>query len=408
MKDHLWAWFQRALNKLEQLPFIGTIPSRSRRQVVIGSLISALFLFIVCAFIGARNRGLLGALVGALSGAILGLFLGLLVGKLYTRKLSTPRDSGKLEIQLDQSSSRYLLGDTVSGQVRLLSYMPLHSKGGNISLTCQGTFSHAPVQDAGQGAKLERDITQIYTLEAEVIPPGDLRRGSIQGFAFNLYLPQLGLPTHHGYICIISWTLHAFLSLENDQPLEVSQELLVESQPVAIPQETEVLQPSFSTSSEMSLDIPRAVYAEGETVRGQVHIKPYEQLKAKEIRVVLLRVENTLWGDNRTIYIPEWDATKGVFRAHRSPGGDGTTYVWLEGEDYLAGETILRPSEPASYPFAVEIRREWHPSIQAEQGSVTWRLVATLVCEDEPEQHVSQDLYIHTCVPKVSQLTTLT
>ena len=169
--------------------------------------------------------------------------------------------------------------------------------------------------------------------------------------------------------------------------------MLVESLPVAIPQETEFNQTSFSTSSEMNLALPRTVYAEGETVRGQLHIKPYEQLKAKEIRVVLLRVENTLWGDNRTIYIPEWDATKGVFRAHRSPGGEGTTYVWLEGEDFLAGETTLRPTEPASYPFAVEIRREWHPSIQADQGSVTWRLVATLTCEGETEQHVSQGAY---------------
>ena len=96
--------------------------------------------------------------------------------------------------------------------MRLLSFIPLRSKGGKISLKCQGTFSNAPVQETGQDAKLERDVTRIYSLEAEVIPPGDLRRGSIQGFAFNLSLPQFGLPTHHGYICIINWALHAVLT----------------------------------------------------------------------------------------------------------------------------------------------------------------------------------------------------
>jgi len=69
-------------------------------------------------------------------------------------------------------------------------------------------------------------------------------------------------------------------------------------------------------------------------------------------------------------------------------------------------ETIFRPTETASYPFAVEIMREWRPTIQAEQGSTIWKLGATLECEGEPEQHVFQELYIHTCVPKVSQLTT--
>ena len=36
MKDERWAWFQRILSKLEQLPFIRTIPSRVRRQVIVG------------------------------------------------------------------------------------------------------------------------------------------------------------------------------------------------------------------------------------------------------------------------------------------------------------------------------------------------------------------------------------
>ena len=406
MKDQRWAWVQRTLNKLEQLPFIDAIPSQARLQVIIGSLLAALVLLFVGAFFGARNHGLVGAAIGALCGVIIGLLLGWLMGRILSRGLSSPEGSGKLEIQLDQANSRYLLGDTVSGQVRLQSFIPLHSKGGKISLTCQGTFSHAPNQDSSQGAKLERETTQIYLQEAEVIPPGDLRRGSVQGFAFSLSLPQLCIPTHHGYLCIIKWTLHAFLRLENEQPLEAFQELLIESQPVAMPPETEYRQTSVSRSTELNLILPRTVYAEGETISGQVLLRRYEQIKASEMRVVLLRIENTLQGDNRTVYIAEWDASKGVFHAQRMPGGDGTTYVWLDGEADLCGEVTFRPTEPASYPFSVAIPREWRPSIQADQGSITWKLGATLVCEGEPEQHVFHELYIHTCVPKVSQLTT--
>lgn len=406
MKDQRWAWFQRILNKLEELPFVDAIPMQARSQVIIGSLIAGFLLLFVGALFGAHNRGLMGAGIGALCGTILGLFLGFLMGKILSRGLSSPEGSGRLEIQLDQANSRYLLGDTVSGQVRLQSFVPLHSKGGKISLTCQGTFSHAPTQDTSQGAKLERENSQIYLLEAEVITPGDLRRGSVQGFAFHLSLPQLGIPTHHGYLCIIKWTLHAFLRLENEQPLEVFQELLIESQPVAMPPETEYRQTSVSRTTELNLILPRTVYAEGETISGKVLLRPYEQIKASEMRVVLLRIENTLRGDNRTVYIAEWDANKGVFRAQRTPGGDGTTYVWLEGEADLCGEVTFRPTDPASYPFSVEIMREWRPTIQADQGSTTWKLGATLVCEGEPEQHVFHELFIHTCVPKVSQLTT--
>lgn len=191
MKDRRWAWVQRILNKLEQFPFINTIPSQARLQVILGSSIAALILFFMGVFFGARNRGLVGAVIGAVCGAIIGLFLGWLMGKILSRGLTSPDGSGRLEIQLDQTNFRYLLGDKVSGQVRVQSFIPLHSKGGKISLTCQGTFSHAPAQDSNKGTKLERETPLICSQEAEVIPPGDLRRGSVQGFAFNLSLPQL-------------------------------------------------------------------------------------------------------------------------------------------------------------------------------------------------------------------------
>jgi hypothetical protein len=405
MKDQLRILFRQVLNSLEQLPLITAIPLRARSQVIIGSFISSSVLLIACAFWGGHNRGLAGAIVGAFSGAILGLLLGYLVGRAYARTQVTPEGSGKLEIQLDQSNSRYLLGDSVSGQVRLRSFIPLKSKGGTITLTCQGTFSYAPPQDTGQGGKLERETYQIYLQDADVIPPGNQRRGSVQGYAFSLVLPQVGLPTHHGYLCIIQWTLHAMLNLENEQPLEVTQELLVESQPVAMPPEPEYRQTTESKSTELSLVLPRVVYAEGEAVSGQVLLIPKKQVKARKMRIVLLRVENTLRGDNRALYISEWDADKGVFRAQRMPDADGTTYVWLEGEESLCSEVSFRPNETAFFPFSVQIPCEWRPSFQAELGSTTWRLGVSLVIESEPEQHIFHELNIHTCVAKISQLT---
>jgi hypothetical protein len=405
MRNQWWARIQRVLDKLETLPFMNTIPIRARKQVIVGSIIAGFVLLLVSTFLGAQNRGVVGAAIGAISGAILGLALGFLTGKVLSRGMASPEGIGKLEIQLDQTNSRYLLGDKVSGQVQVQSYIPLKSKGGKIALTCQGTFSHASSVDTEQAAALEQESFQVYLLEADVIPPGDLRRGSVQGFAFNLSLPQLGLPTHHGYLCIIKWSLYALLKFENEQPLEISQELLVESQPVPIPPETEFRQTSNSGVTELSLVLPRTVYAEGETIVGRVRLTPYVPIKAKELRIVLLRTENTPQGDNRTVYIAEWDAAKGVFHAQRTPGGDGTTYIWLEGEAYLASDLAFRPTEPASYSFAVEIAREWRPSFQCEQGSTTWELVATVKCEGEPELHVKQLLNIHTCVPKVSQLT---
>ena len=236
-------------------------------------------------------------------------------------------------------------------------------------------------------------------------PPGELRRGSVQGFAFEVPLPASGIPSHHGYLCIVKWSLHASLLLENEDPLETNFDLLVESQPVALTPEAEYSEVATSPLAQLSLTLPRAVYAEGEVVQGQVSVRPLVNFFAEELRMVLLRIENTPEGDNRRVYVVEWDAAKGVFRGQRVPGGEGTTYYWLEGEVNLMNSINYRGLEPQAYPFAITIPREWRPTMQLVQGSVTWKLGVTLVPEDEPELNVFHELFIHTCVPRVSQLT---
>jgi len=398
---------------LETLPLFTNIPSKARRQVCIGTLAAAIILAIVGIVLGWQRHQLLGGLVGAITGFLLGIILGWFIGSLLERYIGSSEGIGKLEILLDQGNSRYMLGDNVSGQVLLQSNILLRSKGGKIYLTCQGYFSHAPTEDTGEGAKLEKQSEQLYLQEADVVPPGELRRGSIQGFAFRLPLPQAGPPTHHGYLCVIKWSLHARLLIEDESPLEAVYELLVESQPEAVPQE-EVYQPATkSRQAQMSLVLPRIVYAEGEAIQGKITIKPFEQFQAEELRVVLLRVENTPIGDNRKVYVVEWDIDKGVFRGQRVAGGNGTTYAWLEGEADLASDMHFAPQDTVSYPFAIPIPQEWRPSIQVKSpagsevtlGSVTWQLGATLVPADEAPLNIIYDIYVHTCVPRVSQLT---
>ncbi|MHB9034600.1 MAG: vacuolar protein sorting-associated family 26 protein [Anaerolineae bacterium] len=391
--------------RLDSFPLFKTIPAQARFQVAIGTLAAAVILAGIGLVLGWQRHQAVGAIVGTISGLLLGLLLGWFIGTLLERLIGSSEGVGKLEILLDQANSRYMLGDNVSGQVLLQSNIQLRSKGGRISLTCQGYFSHAPTEDSSEGAKLERSAEQLYIQETDVIPPGDLRRGSVQGFAFQLPLPAMGLATHHGYLCVVKWSLHAQLVLENESPLEAFYELLVESQPAAVPPETEYQQITSSRQAQLSIVLPRAVYAEGEIVQGKVNIKPLDHFNAEELRMVLLRIENTPTGDNKRVYIVDWDTEKGVFRGQRVAGGTGTTYYWLEGEANLSEQAHYVPLEAISYPFAIPIPQEWRPSMQIEQGSVTWKLGVTLVVENEPELNVFHELFVHTCVPKISQLT---
>ncbi|MCE5258737.1 MAG: hypothetical protein LLG44_06690 [Chloroflexi bacterium] len=413
MDPHQQTGTHKLLDRFEALPIFTTIPTKARRQVCIGTLAAAFILAVIGIIFGWQRHQLTGALVGAVTGLILGIILGWFIGTLLERFIGSPEGIGKLEILLDQANSRYMLGDNVSGQVLLQSNVLLRSKGGKISLTCQGYFSHAPTEETSEGAKLERQSEQLYIQEADVVPPGDLRRGSVQGFAFQLPLPQQGLPTHHGYLCVVKWSLHAHLLLENETPLEAAYELLVESQPEAVSPEAEIQPSSSSRQAQMSIVLPRAVYAEGETIQGQVVVKPLERFQAEELRIILLRIENTPLGDNHKVYVVDWDIEKGVFRGQRVQGGTGTTYTWLEGEADLAEDAVYAPLEATTYPFAIPIPQEWRPSIpskssqdnQFKLGSVTWQLGATLVPKDEPPLNILYDIYVHTCVPRVSQLT---
>ena len=90
--------------------------------------------------------------------------------------------------------------------------------------------------------------------------------------------------------------------------------------------------------------------------------------------MVLLRIENTRAGDDHTVFIDRWDPETGRFQGERQPGGQGTTYVWLEDEVALGTGLHFGIAETENLPFSITIPAQMRPTFATPQGSVTWKV----------------------------------
>ena len=82
----------------------------------------------------------------------------------------------------------------------------------------------------------------------------------------------------------------------------------------------------------LTLTLPRGPYAQGGKVSGRLQMHWLESFEADNVRAVLLRIENVPLGDDHTVYVDGWDQAASLFHGERRPGGQGTTYVWLESD----------------------------------------------------------------------------
>ncbi len=237
------------------------------------------------------------------------------------------------------------------------------------------------------------------------MPAGIIRRGSVRRYPFRFSIPRDALPTHHGHICSIRWTMHAIVDAPDVPSIEAHREILVGAAAPAVRPNPEGYQSvASSQASQLVLSLPRAVYAEGERLSGRVHVSVSGRCDVAEIRALLLRIESIPRGPDHSVYVVGWDPTSESFRGQRRPGGKGTTYIWLEGEVKLSGPLTLEPPQSATFPFTIDIPAQQRPSFSTEEGRVMWKVGAIVSCSGRPDIRAFHEAIIHTGVSKISQI----
>jgi hypothetical protein len=389
----------RQLARISQLSLLSPVLEIADREVALGGMGGGLLFLLLGALLGARNRGFAGAVIGAVSAMIAGILLGGLAGSLFTSR----QGEVEADFDLEERPSGYSPGGTLTGYVRLSPKRSGRIAGGKVLLVCRGFYTYdAGVDESSGEPRLVRDVKTLHVQELPVIPAATVRRGSPVRYPFRFALPERLLPTHHGFACSVRWSLHVDLGAESGS--EGSHEIFVQAvAPVGVGARSERVSTS-SPVGELVLALPRTTYAEGETLQGRVIVNPGEDFVASEVRALLLRVEHNPRGDDHVVYITGWNPDTGRFRGESRPGGEGTTYVWLEDEADLAEHVHVSEGEKRLFDFSFQLPQQWRPTFQTEHGDVAWRVVAVLSRPNGRDMRVQQGITVHTGAPHIARV----
>ena len=399
-------WRDTAMDVLERIPPFGQLQSGTRKGILAGGAIGALFLLLAGLVGGSVNRGLSGALIGGVSGAATGLLFGSMVGAALGTKLFRQGGHATLAIHLDDRNIQFAPGETVSGYVEIKVDNTLGFRGGKAYLICRGFYVYDELKDNdSQRPEFVRESHHYLVREADIMPAKVLRRGTSERYRFSFAVPQHALPTHHGHICSIIWTMHATADVPDLPMIETDREILVETTPAAPSATAEGYQSiNHTRACQLALTLPRVVYAEGECIQGRILVSAQERLEIEEIRVVLLRLEHTPKGDNHFVYVLGWNPETGLFDGKRRPGGQGTTYVWLENETQLGGPLILEVPQTEVFTFEMDVPAERRPTFSTREGRVTWKVGVVVGRVAHTDIRAFHEVIVHTGAPHVAEI----
>jgi hypothetical protein len=400
-----WEWSRTAFAVVERFPLLGWLQSGTRKGLLMGATLGGLALLLVGGIFGEINHQAVGALIGALSGLLGGVALGGIIGAIVGPRYLPQEGRATLSIELENSGARYTPGESVSGYVQLRAEDTLRIHSVKVYFVCRGFYAYDQIPDDGSDAPVfHRDTRQYLVQQADLMSTTIIRLGSVHRRAFGFSIPAEALPTYHGYICALRWSLHAVLDAPDIPTIEAHQELLIDATAPAVP----VLPAGYQSIApspvcQLSLVLPRVTFAEGESIEVRAHITPIETFLADEVRAVLLRIENTAGGDDHTVYVRRWDIESGLFQGERHPGGRGTTYVWLEGERVLASPFRFSIAEPVTIPFSLGVPAQWRPTLQTKDGRVTWKVGVIISRGGHSDVRAFHEVVIYTGTPDIME-----
>ncbi len=398
MREYGQAWTRVVGEWLERVPPFGQLRSNTRRGMVAGAVLGMLVALLVGLLMGWLRRGWSGALVGGLSSAPVGALLGGLVGAVWGRRRWPQEGKATLEVEMDGNPGHYAPGEQVTGSLCLRAANTLFFRGGQASLVCRGFFSYDQTDEQRPDEpQFVRETHTYLTTDADVMPALVLRRGATMHYPFTFTLPADGLSTHMGHVCSVRWSVHGQVEAPGLDPIEGHHEVTVNALPPSIAVTSEGFQTTVRTQPcQLVLTLAQAVCAEGETVRGRARVDVLQQFGVLEVRAVLLRIEHTPRGRDHRVYISGWDPEAEAYDGHSTPGGHGTTYLWLEDEVTLSGPTSFMPPQTVSLPFEFVLPHQVRPTFATQEGSVIWKVGVLISRQFEPDIRAFHEVLVHT------------
>lgn len=287
-------------------------------------------------------------------------------------KLTLDRPIGPDGLHIDP----YFPGESVHARVTLTTENDVKIKEGRITLVYQEEYQykhrhhsgtshgHSTTTVATAWATDEREANRQVFLGESKIPAGTSKI-----YEFDLPIPANAPPSARAEIIHINWVVKATLDRQLAGDIEDRADLPVFARaPGTLEEPIESNVSSEPDEAELTFSLPVREFVMGETIGGQLQVRPKKNFDITEIRVELVRRE----------------------RVPRDLGNEREMTIVSR----LAERMHLQSGQAFSYPFNIKIPSPAPATISTPNSSLNWILRGVLARRLRKDTLVEQEIFI--------------
>lgn len=279
-----------------------------------------------------------------------------------------------LTVSLDRTNRIYAPGETIHVTVNVQGVKDLKIQSGKIALVSLEEYEYryeSRDSDGDTSTTTTKTTDQVKVWEQQFLGETTIKTNSTENFEFNISIPAKATPTvADGKILNLTWLVKTTLDRKLAGDVEDKQELYI-------------LAPLSGTSSgpgdfgisnepgeaEMLLRLSKREFALGETISGELILRPKKQFDVTEIRVELVRLEDV-------------------------PRDEGNQFKQDEKVKLAAG-TKLTPGQEMTFPFQIKIPTLRPITANTRHGTINWSLRGVLSRRMRGDTLVEQEVLIY-------------
>jgi hypothetical protein len=285
--------------------------------------------------------------------------------------------SMQVSLDVEGADKPFFAGDKVKTTITLTT-----KKGGEVKTLHAGLLFHSRQQSAYKAGKGDADEAtstiwseqEEWIADEELLSRADLARGLNNSYHLQWQIPSnvTPMPTYcgdiiqHSYKVVVELDRAAGKNLKEEVELQV-----VEAAPGKEVQPGSYGECKNEDDARMRFELPKLEFVEGETLAGRLKVEPHVDIEARAVHLELWRVESVTEGDTPNV------------KKHRAQ-----THA-------LAGITILKSGEPATYDFSFPVAVEWCPTFKHGKAKGSWLLRAVISRPLAIDCEVEQEIYLY-------------
>jgi hypothetical protein len=265
-----------------------------------------------------------------------------------------------LKVTLDRSPAVYYPGESICAAISLNSEKELKIKEGRVVLFCRDKFEYTTTtQSTDSDGSTSTSTSKIWKSEDYeqardlfILGETTISKGSAQTFDFTAQLSEFFPPTYRGKIITVQWLVKATLDRKLAGDINAETEAIILIAPAGERAPVQLGQSNEPGEADFGFELPGEEWVSGETISGNLVIRPQKSFEATEVRLELVQSEYVSYDE----------------------GNKYENVVKIK----LAGKTSLNAGETLRLPFQVQLPQACAPSWSTENWSVTWKLKGVL------------------------------